>query len=722
MLLFSALVLVLVQAKPVSYEDIAGITVLTAKEFDKEVKKPNQLYVVQFYKTNDAARKINREFLQSVPHLAGHAKIGVVSCEPKGPNKAFCKENGFTADPIIKLYKGVELRGDYVGELKSKDLASFVKDLVSEEESGITKLDNDNYKQWLAANEKLPKAVYYIAKKQTVPLWKTMAYQLKGRMAFAIVSRGDRKVARHFGGKEYPGIGVVQVTESYGDDDDDDDAEGLEPIMYEGKINAAAVRAWLEGYALEADEEDDEGAGAEPIELEQLTDDSCLDVFCNKASGLCAILVISVNPEASAREKRKMKQELSVWKQTESLQKSGLVTFVWMDGVSQIDFLDKAFRMIPQDYPQVVIFSGSRKRFVSFVGSYASDSISDFLDKVGKATVQTIPIHSASLPSLVGDGARCEHMRAKKTVTKEEPKGKPKFEKIKDADGTEKVVIQVKPRGHRGKKGIVKLDSKNVKSKMENSAANWMIGFSHTAEQCADCKQFKKAWKVAGDALENFVKFGWVDCEAEGSADLCSLYDVTTFPTVKVLRFGSKEEQEPTLYDGEMTGEALTEYARSLLRDGSDSVQKVAASSMQKFLSDIPLAPKFMYVSDSDEESPPDLMRALSLEYREDSDADIRLAYVTKKDAPEVLKALGGAKVDLPLFAIVTGEPTEPDASGMTRVAFKFQGIKAPNIDFAGCAESVDRLVTLWQYQKAAHEEKFGGQPQAVPHTQHEEL
>lgn len=692
---FLAHSLVLTVSDEVSYDKTTSISVLSSKSYDNEVKQLNQVCVVQLYKSNHAARVVYKNFTQAASRLKGYSKVGVVKCD-LGRNKGLCKVHNFTRFPIVQVYKGKELiHSEEMESFDAHDLEWFVKNLVTEEESGIVHLNAGNYKQWLKDNDKLPKAMYFMmARKQSPPLFRHIAFQLKGRMAFAVVSWIDEVVVRHFSTGLSPrgvAVGVVDIA------DGDDKGEDLETIMFEGDVNdAVALHSWLDDFVLETN-----------LQVEQLVDDSCLDVYCNKVAGPCAIMVISVDGEASGRKKRKRKRELRIWNKAQdaSTRQRGPArfTFVWMDGTAQRNFIEQAFGMVPQDHPQVVVFGGRHKRFVSFSGPFSSSSISDFLTKLDKGVVQTIPVHSTSLPSLVGDGARCQP-----TPTRDKKTGMDAAVVMEDQQTETEAVqeefrhkfknpqtgadLEQKSRGYRGGTGVVVLDSKNAEA-MLRSAAHWMVGFSK-GTRCEQCKEFKHTLKVAAAALENLVKFGWVDCES-GGAQLCTQYNVTTFPAVKVFQFGNKHKQKPTNYDGEMKADVLSAYAGGLLRNATHSVQTLTVDSLPSFLREEDLmCPKVIYLTDSkDRPEVPDLMRAISLEYRQGSDADLRFGFANGPQVHRILELLSIPVSKLPLVILGSGGNTDGNA-------FDTRVLTSEHINFAIVADALDQYAAAWSYNK----------------------
>lgn len=255
----------------------------------------------------------------------------------------------------------------------------------------------------------------------------------------------------------------------------------------------------------------------------------------------------------------------------------------------------------------------------------------------------------------------------------------------------------------------MKLNAANWERKIGTSMGNWLVAYvKEDMEACPECAEFKEHWIAAGKALRNAVKFGWVDCMDAESIDLCD--DLDYYPTIHTWTHGEKEDVTPKPHTGERTAEGLEKHARSLLRNGDDTVVQFTAAGIQAFLGGNALAPTVMLLSEK--ETVPDMYRALSMEYTRGTDKDVRFGAALGKEAKKVVKALGLTDTKLPQILMAQGQPGEselPDEKGKMEIKMGFR--KLPdNADFATVAQTLDEVCTMWGYQKEKYKEKLGTQ------------
>jgi len=516
----------------------------------------------------------------------------------------------------------------------------------------------------LKKNKNIPIALVFVKNAGSLVI-KSLAMQLSGRMVFAEILKNERKLVRSYGVEKFPTLFVIPV----GGDDDS-------LLFYSGRFTGASLLPWLDARALPGDSDD------EVFELvEQLTDDSCMEALCLQG-GLCATFIISLNP--SNPDATNLKEYLPLVAQLEDDQIDSLYHFVWLEGISQMEFLQKAFGMTPSDYPQLVIFNAKKLVYTTFVGGFSFDGIKDFLNGVKAGQIRTKPMSVKMLPKLAGDTNRCVGMKPPP------PKERPRTEKPKMAK---------KQRGARGGKGPVDLTEDNWDDQFVNSAGNWMVVFIDKED--AD---FNKEWKKAALTLKNMVRFGIVDC-SEDNGELASTYEIDSFPSVKVFTAGLlKNEENSEDYEQDLTTEELVKYAVNLLEDGEDLVAETSQASMDGFFQVDPMQPRILLATEKS--SAPKLMKAIALEYRD----ELIFAYSNDKTLAQ------GLNVHVfPTLLVLSGQLGEI-VDGKAELKIQRNIIPKKKLNMNGLTKILDNLADQWaevkkqlrqqkQQQKPSHDE-----------------
>jgi len=263
------------------------------------------------------------------------------------------------------------------------------------------------------------------------------------------------------------------------------------------------------------------------------------------------------------------------------------------------------------------------------------------------------------------------------------------------------VQIKMKERGHRGKKGLVVLTDKNYERKFEKSQSNWMIAYSSGAKG----KALKTAWGKAGKALNNHVKFGWIDCDGKGK-ELCEDHQVTDLPHVVSYKNGPKMDVSPKLYTGEHTAANLTAHAKAMIVAGSPKIMQIKKKIITDWMKLSTFNPHFLYIDEA--EVVPELIQAVVLEYEDGTDAEILWGAAMGRQAKRVLKHLSQTEGQpLPVLLQIIAEPNgKPyDDPGQMSVAFGMRGFTADN--FHETVAFVDQVATKWTYERVQYAKEY---------------
>lgn len=674
----------------------SGVVTLTADTFAKKTAK--DIWWVLFYSPNNAASKnIKPEFTGFAADVSGLVNVGSVDC------KAFpsvCATETEKKFPVIKTYTngtGQVYEGSKTMKLMSERAQ---KDIPSIE---VTHQTAAGHSAWLEENH-LPRALYFHDKKKDIPvLWKAMSVQFQGRMAFGVVSKSDRKLTRRYGIKEFPAIVVVpyvsdDIKDSKVDEEEEDDEDEGESnaIGYPGVMTPLAVRDWLTKYATA-----DESLDAEPLGIEELSDTSCLKAICVDATGLCAIVIVNLDPVKV--DKRKLREEVQVWVQTRDLRQDSFYNFAWIDGMKQADFISKSFGLTPQDYPQVVVLAGRKPRYATFVGAYDPAAVNEWLNQVQKTKVPTLPMSGVSaLPALEGDTTRCKGMKINNKETK---KGASKIaekpvaddEDDDDAELTEedlKMPTTVKrvPRGHRGKSAI-KLTAENFEKLVLNSRQPWMIMFADTKSDQEAIEQFNQATKHFAQT----IKLAVVDTSVKENQQFAEdHYSITEYPAIRIFKHGKKNDDTiPTHYEGDFTKEALIAKGSDLLQAGEMLCPAVTGPNFENWVGNAPFFPRLILFSDK--EAVPSMMKAFALEFfTEEVLVGVVLNQSDLAERYEVKK--------YPTMVYLQGNPSalETGGGGMSKLGFNVKHLDLPKkLDYSLLQQVGDELADMWAMQRS---------------------
>jgi len=398
------------------YERQSGVKNLDAHSYDKIINKPNRITYIHFYKASDkkTKKKFKKIWSETAQALKGVATIAAVDCET---NEELCENLSIENLPTLLVRQGDEEFQTYSGKQNKK---SFMADAKKRIPTEVQVLKKKNMKKFLKKNKNIPKALVFVKNAGSLVI-KSLAMQLSGRMVFAEILKRERKLIRKYDVEKFPTLLVISATT-------EKDEESL-TTFYSGRFTGASLLPWLNARALPGESDD------ETLELvEQLTDDSCMEALCLQG-GLCAVLVISQDP--SNPDIKLLKEYLPLISQLEDDQIDSLYHFAWLEGISQMEFLQKAFGMEPRDFPQLVVFNAKRLIYAPFVGSFSFSGIKEFLQGLKGGQVKTKPMGVKTLPSLAGDSTRCAGMKA--PPTKEAP---PKKKKLIKLERQEVIVVE----------------------------------------------------------------------------------------------------------------------------------------------------------------------------------------------------------------------------------------------------------------------------------------
>mmetsp|Transcript_408 Transcript_408/g.763 ORF Transcript_408/g.763 Transcript_408/m.763 type:complete len:715 (+) Transcript_408:45-2189(+) len=654
----------LIGAEPVLFPKTTGVVKLDKDNFEARIlKRKHQISVVQFYSPKSkACKEMQEEYVKVAEGLRALAVVGGINCLE---NRDFCKSHGVKTMPHHIIFapdkKGVVVGTNYTAAKTAKKIITTVKDKFPKMVKQYTKKKGAD-KKFNKANKKLPKVLYFSNKKGDSALLNAMAFQFKGRLAFAIVQKSERKITKECGVKKFPAIGVVKV----GDKDKN-------IVMYQDSMTPGPLSMFLHKWGLDSDQPD----FAEDF-AEELSDESCMKFVC-KSGGLCAILIQAVKSDKHAINQ--IKNELTILNQVEANRPDTLFSFAWINSATQADFLDKAFGISPQDYPQLVVLSATKKRFALFVGAYREDQISEYLTGVQKGKIKTVPMHSGgNFPLLSAETERCKGF-------KREFRSAPKPQ------------AAVAKRGHQ-KLTVADITASTFDKDVMESRSFFMVAFVAGPKDCPTCEAFQEDFEKSQKDLKGIVKFGVVDCSAEENDELAKKFDVRSFPDIKVFPGGVKSEDVDTVetYEKEKTQEEMTKYAQDLLSNLEvKSIKPIDEITFPAWVREGPYHPRLILFTKKD--FTPNLYKALALEY-EDDDIKFAISYGANK-------ALGAQfKIStFPKLVNVQGQPPQSEEEKQQfaktgGISFQTRMIEPGYLKYEFLSGFLDQMAYIWPIHK----------------------
>lgn len=573
-------ILVLALATAASSHLYGSRSAVTTVTESAQIQRGQETTVVHFYTAGSMKdQRLKADFEKVAKQMSG--LVNFVAVDVSDDEHQLAEEFGVDSTPTIMVCKGEE-SVEYDGDHTVKAIVAYVNDKV---ESQVKELTAKSHKKFVPGDHQMPKVVLMSKGKgddDVHALFNLLSERLKGRMEFASMDVSKKKVkkiaSKTYDVTDFPAIVALPAW----DGDEDFDAPQRQ---FSGKMKGYALSAFLELHALPSDRE---VLGAIP----QMKDESCMEALCEKRGGLCVITLLS------AYDKQQLGFNLASLRQIELSRRDTLFSFSWLDSVEQMDFIDSAFGLQPQEYPQVVVFSPSKLRFTTFVGAFTSEDVSTFLSRVGKGSIVTDPIFSEDRPALIGDTTECEGMVPDDTFSKSNSKSEEKTR-----GETTEIYRLPKSASKKGKLHDITLNWDTV----TKTASNWLVLFSDSEEYEDLNSEFERA--AAG--TKGMVAFGRWDLHKNKDAPILSELGAEE-GSIFVFKAGTNKASEWEVYNGETGAKHINRHAMSLLTD--DLVSFVPTHQhLNQWAGPQALQPKLLLITEKSKS--PSLLNALSIEY-----------------------------------------------------------------------------------------------------------
>eukprot|EP00808_Paulinella_micropora_P023611 g4615.t1 len=497
----------------------------------------------------------------------------------------------------------------------------------------------------------MPHAIFFTNEKDEIPLFfKAMAARFKGRMEFAAIHKSAKKVVKNYDISEWPSIVVIPKS-------DIELGDGDEPStrLYNGPMKGAHIAPFIERYAIPLDT-------PTSFPLVELEDQSCLEAYCTGTGySLCALLFL--DPSNRAEATYFMKQLLLV--QQGKSRASGMFTVSFVDQNKQSKLLG-SFALEPQSYPQLVIYAQKAGRYSPLVGTVEEKKIEQFVVDVLAGKAGTEPV---TLPTLDGEGKACEgHTFAASPSSSSSSSSSFSSSSSSDEETAamnakmeEKMMGVEAKRAPRDRKGGDKgvdysLTADNFDAKVLKVPTGWLVRFIEGDGKDKEVEA-NVEWQRALRAVKSIVYFGSIAITDKAEQVLAERFgvkvgDVLYFPPSPS---GKKTDSAASKYKGEMKGEALRDFANSLIEDAIDLVAIVSAESWSTWFSITPLQPRILFATNKPP-PPPLLARSLAIEHY----GYLKVAFVHDKKEGALLKELNISNHELPAVFLVQAQLAAP--------------------------------------------------------------
>ena len=485
----------------------SGVVELNPASFPSQVHKEHEnTFVLFFSPKSGKCKELQPDWTKLVKAMNGMITVAAVDCLT---HESLCESEDVTLDslPVVKLYNGHTTPRRYGGPPNLKSLSSaafhslpsFVQPVTSSAAS--------------VSSSSLSRVLLFTDKSDTPNMYKALAQRLRGRLTFGEVKSSTgkgKKLMKEYEVDKVPAV-VIEA--------------GGEKVKYDGQLTFPALLAHLEQYAGAA-------TGEAVRAVDELVDASCIDAYCVQGrASLCAVMVLSGSSPT-------LSSSLGMFESIELSRTDPVYKHVWVDSDKHADWLLQAFGIYPADYPQVLVLSAKKERYVSYLGPLTPDDVDEWLQRITAGKVRTIPYETKNgkLP-LLDDG------NAEDACTPPPP---PEPSTTRTVGPNDRYLHH--------------LTESNFPTAVLDTKAAWMI----LALDNSHLNTLLPTWLGLVNRTRNAVRVGLVNAEADPS--LLKQINVTSLPAVRYVKAGETKTVWRS-YSGNMTEDELTNLSLTLLHD-----------------------------------------------------------------------------------------------------------------------------------------------------------
>lgn len=206
------------------------------KTFKKEILESDHAAIVEFYAPWCGHCKNLKPAYEKVGNsMKGLAKVAGIDCDDD-KNKRICGDYDVKGFPTLKLFRPTGKKGkpaveDYNGPRTAKAIADALAERIP---NHVTKVTANKLGDFLSKSNATAKAILFTNKGTTPALWKSLAIDFKGKIAFATIRDKEAAAVETFGVTEFPKIVLLPGGEKEG-------------VVYDGKVAKEPLAEFFKG-------------------------------------------------------------------------------------------------------------------------------------------------------------------------------------------------------------------------------------------------------------------------------------------------------------------------------------------------------------------------------------------------------------------------------------------------------------------------------------------
>eukprot|EP00897_Mesotaenium_endlicherianum_P010271 jgi/Mesen1/9272/ME000060S08705 len=346
---------------------------LTPSSFKSKVLEDNNIWMVEFYAPwCGHCQRLKPDYIKAATSTKGIVRFGAVNCDD---HQSVASQYGVKGFPTLKIFASNKKKPeDYMGGRTSKAMSDA---LISKLPNMVTPVTSKNHNTFIEGQKEMPRVLLFTAKSTTAALYKSLALQLKARMALGEV-RAKREssllTAYNVSDSQLPRLVVIPVGEG----------AGGEHQVYEGELKYKGLAQFLKKYALPKPNKEDKGGAKanktrqadvpkvqpEPREnkklLHHITNQQELAPLCGQTARFCVLAFLPSMDHL----------ELPQVAETAARYSKDPFTFAWLEHPK---FRALSELLAVSDAPSVTIINCKRRKFVTVEG--ISADLPAYLDR-----------------------------------------------------------------------------------------------------------------------------------------------------------------------------------------------------------------------------------------------------------------------------------------------------------------------------------------------------